>query len=115
LRTHKLNIGTEDNPKFANIGDYWNEEIVEKIVDLLCKYQDLFPTTFSEVKVIFREIREMKIPLKPDSKPVKKRPYKINPMYKKRVKEEIDKMLDTNHYALRYLSNELVFGGIFVI
>jgi hypothetical protein len=37
-----VNIGTKDNPKFANIGDYWNEETVEKIVDLLHEYQDLF-------------------------------------------------------------------------
>jgi hypothetical protein len=42
-----VNIGTKDNPKFTNIGDYWNEETVEKIVDLLREYQDLFPTTFS--------------------------------------------------------------------
>jgi hypothetical protein len=43
LRMHKVNIGTKDNPKFTNIGDYWNEETVEKIVDLLHEYQDLFP------------------------------------------------------------------------
>jgi hypothetical protein len=39
-----------DNPKFENIGDYWNEEIVKRIVDLLYKYQDLFPTKFLEMK-----------------------------------------------------------------
>jgi len=32
-----VNIGTKENPKFTNIGDYWNEEIVETIVDLLRK------------------------------------------------------------------------------
>jgi hypothetical protein len=35
LRTCKVNIGIEDKPKFVNIGDYWNEETVENIVDLL--------------------------------------------------------------------------------
>jgi hypothetical protein len=44
LKTHKVNIGTKDNPKFTNIGDYWNEETVEKIVDLLREYQ-----TFSQL------------------------------------------------------------------
>jgi len=47
LRTHKVNIGIKEKPKFTNIGDYWNEETVEKIDDLLCEYQELFPTTFS--------------------------------------------------------------------
>jgi hypothetical protein len=43
---HKLNIGMKDNPKLENIGDYWNEETVEKIVNFLRKNQEFFPTTF---------------------------------------------------------------------
>jgi hypothetical protein len=35
----------------------------------------------------------MKIPLKPLARPIKKRPYRLNPVYKKKVKEEIDRML----------------------
>jgi hypothetical protein len=45
-----VNIGIEEKPKFANIGDYWNDETMEKITDLLHEYQDIFPTTFSEMK-----------------------------------------------------------------
>ena len=52
----------KEKPKFANIGDYWNDEIVEKIGDLLCEYHDLFPTTFSEMKGIAGELGTMKIP-----------------------------------------------------
>jgi hypothetical protein len=37
---------------------------------------------------------EMRIPLKPDAKPVKKRPYKLNPKYKEKVKIELNKMLE---------------------
>jgi hypothetical protein len=36
----------------------------------------------------------MKIPLKPEARSVRQRPYKMNPAYKKKVKEEIDKMLE---------------------
>ena len=36
----------------------------------------------------------MKVPLKPHENPVKKRPYRLNPIYKEKVKEEIEKMLD---------------------
>jgi hypothetical protein len=94
LKTRKVNIGTQDKPKFVNIGDYWSEETIENIVDLLHEYQDLFPTTFSEMKGIVGELGEMKIPLKPEAKPVRQRPYRLNPVYKKKVKEEIDRMLE---------------------
>lgn len=45
------------------------------------------------MKGITRELGEMNIPLKPDVNPVKQRPYRFNPKYKEKVKEEIDKML----------------------
>jgi hypothetical protein len=56
MRMHKLNIGTEDNIKFTNIGNHWNGETVEKIIDLLCEYQDLFTTTFLEMKGIVGDL-----------------------------------------------------------
>jgi hypothetical protein len=36
-----------ENPKMASIGDYWDEKTVEIIIELLCEYNDLFPTTFT--------------------------------------------------------------------
>jgi hypothetical protein len=68
--------------------------MMEKIADLLREYQDLFPTTFSEMKGITGELREMKIPLKPDSKLVRHIPYRLNLKYKEKVKAEIDRMLE---------------------
>ena len=35
-----------EDPEFANIGDYWDEEIVKKITDLIHEFQDLFLTKF---------------------------------------------------------------------
>ena len=35
LKIKKVNIGSEENPKISNIIDYWNEEIVAKVTDLL--------------------------------------------------------------------------------
>jgi hypothetical protein len=37
---------------------------------------------------------EMRIPFKPDSRPVKQRPYRLNPKYKEKVKIELDRMLE---------------------
>ena len=36
---------------------------------------------------------EMKIDIKPDARPIKKRPYKLAHKYKEIVKKEIDNML----------------------
>ena len=82
LKIKKVNIGSPENPRFSNIGDYWDEEAVVKITELLHEYQDLFPTNFSKMKGIIGNLGEMKIPLKPDAKPVKQCPYRLNPRYK---------------------------------
>ena len=75
LKIKKVNIGSEDNPNFANIGYYWDEETVAKIIDLLHEFQDLFPMNFREMKGIVGDLGEMKILLKPNARPVKKLPY----------------------------------------
>ena len=43
---------------------------------------------------ILDDLGEMKIPLKPDAKPVCQRPYRLNLRYTDHVKHEIDRMLD---------------------
>jgi hypothetical protein len=94
LKLHRLNIRTEEKPKIAMVGDYWDEQSSQEIQSLLREYEDLFPNTFSELKGIKGVMGEMKIELKLGSKPVRHRPYHLNPRVKEKVKKEIDKMLD---------------------
>ena len=47
LKIKKVNIGSLENTKFTDIGDYWDEYIVTKITGLLHACQDLFPNNFS--------------------------------------------------------------------
>jgi hypothetical protein len=70
IKVKKVNIVTAEHPKMAIIGDYWDEPIVEIITKLLCEYNDLFPTTFTEMKGIVGELGEMKIPLRPEARPI---------------------------------------------
>ena len=60
---------------------------------MLQDYQDLFPTKFTEMRGIVGDLGVMRIPLKEDARPVKQRLYRLNPRYKEKVKDEIDKML----------------------
>jgi hypothetical protein len=50
----------------------------------------MFPTKFIEMKSIAKELGEMKKPVNPKARPIRKIPYRLNPVYKKKVKEEID-------------------------
>jgi hypothetical protein len=94
MKIKKVNIGTKEKPKITIIGDYWESETMEKITQLLHEYSDLFPTTFSEMKVVPRKLGEMKIPLRLDARLVRQIPYRLNPIYKHKVKEKIDRMLE---------------------
>jgi hypothetical protein len=49
---NKFYIGTTNNPKMESIGDYWDEQTIERITYLLCEDSDLFPMTFKEMKGI---------------------------------------------------------------
>ena len=61
-----------------------------KITDLLHE----FWTIFFEMKGIVGDLGEMKIPLRPDAKLVRKQPYQLNPHYKEKFKVELDRMLE---------------------
>ena len=47
------------------------------------------------MKGILGDLGEMKIPLNPDTNPVKQHLYRLKPRYMERVKDEFDRMLDT--------------------
>jgi hypothetical protein len=46
------------------------------------------------MKGIKGPVGEIKIPLKPDARPVKQRPSRLKPKYKEKVKIELDRMLE---------------------
>ena len=56
LKTWTVNIGSEENPKQATIGDYWDDEMVSKVTQILHEYQDLSLTRFSTMKIIIEVV-----------------------------------------------------------
>jgi hypothetical protein len=74
IKINKVNIGIDQTPKVANVGDYWDVATIDKITELLHEYQDLFPTMFTDMKGIKGPMGEMRIPLKPYARPFKQRP-----------------------------------------
>jgi hypothetical protein len=66
---------------------------MNEVHNLLWEYEELFLKMFSKLKCIKGAAGEIKIELKPDSRPVKHRLYRLNPRIKEKVKKEVDKML----------------------
>ncbi|KAH9290887.1 hypothetical protein KI387_035004, partial [Taxus chinensis] len=64
MKTKKVNIGMDVEPKEVIIGDYWTDSEVEKIIELLRDFQDLFPRGYHELKGVHESLGEMKIKLK---------------------------------------------------
>ena len=75
------------------IGDYQSEEQKTEIVNLLKEFQDVFTRDYKDLKGLVHEMGEMKIDIKLDVLPIKKRPYKLAHKYKEIVKKEIDNTL----------------------
>jgi len=96
MKLWKMNIGSQENPKLASIGDYWDKQTMIEIQTLLWEYEDLFPRSFLEIKGVKGGLGEMKIELKAYAKPFKHRLYRLNPRVKYKVKKEIDRMLATD-------------------
>jgi hypothetical protein len=51
-------------------------------------------TMITKMKKIVGEIGEMMIPLRAEARPIRQRPYRLNLIYKKKFKAEIDRMLE---------------------
>jgi hypothetical protein len=71
IKVKKFNIGTVEIAKMANIGDYWDEKTVERITYLLHEYNNLFPTTFIEMKGVAGEPGKIKIPLRVEERSIR--------------------------------------------
>lgn len=69
--------------------------MINKVMELLHEYQDLFLTIITDLKGIVGNLGMMNITLKFDMKPVKQWPYHLNPKYKEKVHEELDKIIAT--------------------
>ena len=70
-----------------------SEEQTTEIVNLLKEFQDVFARDYKDLKGLVHEMGEMKIDIKPDARPVNKRPYKLAHKYKEIVNKDINNML----------------------
>lgn len=68
--TVDCNIGTESEPKYANVSKYLPEETKNKYKSLLQQYAYIFAWSYSDLKTYDKGVMEHKTPLKTYAKPI---------------------------------------------
>ena len=69
-----------------------NEETL--LISTLKEYKHIFSWSYKDLKGVDPQVCQHTIPQKADATPRKKRPYTYNETFSKKIKEEIDKLLE---------------------
>lgn len=70
---------------------------MQQATSLFLEYKDVFAWSYKDLKGITLELGEHKINLIEGAKPIRQRPYYMNPKYKEKVKSEFDKLLEGDY------------------
>ena len=65
------NIGTTIDPKQVKISKSLPAETRKRYQELISQYSDVFASSYSDIKTYDKNVMQHKIPLKPDTKPVR--------------------------------------------
>jgi len=107
--TRKINIGTDNSPKYVNFGVDCTIEEFDQYVALFKEYLDVFAWTYDDLKSYDKTIFQHIIHLREEAMPVKQKIRMMNPKLKPLVKVELEKLMkDGMLYPIRhfdYLSN----------
>jgi hypothetical protein len=72
-----------------------SEKFQLQVKQLLMEFKHVLAWSYKKFKRILTSICEQKIELIVDAQPIKQHPYPMNPNYAQRIKEKLDKLLDT--------------------
>lgn len=71
-----------------------SEQEESLLISMLKEYRDVFARSYKDLKGVDPNVCQHTIPLKEGTKPRKKRPYTYNDTFAKKIKEEIDKLME---------------------
>ena len=91
----EVNLGTEEFPQKINISAQLTPKMLEEYVDLFKEFKDVIAWSYKDMTGIPPKLCQHCIYLEENTKPICQRPYHLNPKYSLKVKQEIDKLLDS--------------------
>ncbi|XP_004491697.4 uncharacterized protein [Cicer arietinum] len=89
-----VNLGTEEGRKEIKVVTILKKEVYHKLIQLLHEYKDVFAWSYQDMPGLDTSIVEHKLPLKPDSSPVKQKLRRMKPDMSLKIREEIQKQFD---------------------
>ncbi|XP_065860901.1 uncharacterized protein [Euphorbia lathyris] len=95
-----VNLGTEKEPREVKINGTLDQDIKERLASLLKEYKDVFAWSYEDMPGLNTDIVVHKLPLKPESKPVKQKLRKMKPKTLLKIKEEVKKQFDAGFLAV---------------
>jgi len=89
----EVNLGDGPVKRPTYISAKITKEFKKRIVELLKEYKDCFAWDYNEMSGLSWEMVELKLPIRPDKKPVKQIPRRFAPQILSKIKEEIERLL----------------------
>ena len=89
----EINLRTKDEPKPTYVSAWLDPITRSRILEVLKEFKDCFAWDYSELPGLDRQLVEHKLPMKPDVKPIKQKPRRMEPEITLKVKEEVNRLL----------------------
>ncbi|RDX87610.1 hypothetical protein CR513_30895, partial [Mucuna pruriens] len=86
-----INLGTEMEKREVQIGKQMPPDLRMKLVELLKEFVDVFPWSYQDMLSLDHEIVEHKLPLLPNSVPVRQQLRRMKADIALKIKEEVEK------------------------
>jgi len=106
-----INLGEKGEEKKVKIGTTMTKETRERLYALLREFRDIFAWSYQDMPALDPDIVQHKLPLKPESPPIKQKLRRMRPEVSLKIKEEIEKQFNAGFLAILLLL--FSFSGLF--
>jgi len=89
----EIDLGDESVKRPTYVSSKIGPDFKFRLMALLRKYKDCISWDYSEMLGLRRSVVELKLPIRPDKKPVKQLPRRFTPQIMSKIKEEIERLL----------------------
>lgn len=90
----RVNLGTIEDPKEVKVNGNLPSELKERMITLLAEYMDVFAWSYQDMPGLDTDIVVQKLPIKPDSKPVKQKLRRMKPDVLLKIKEKVKRQFE---------------------
>ena len=94
MQSELVNLGSEVEPKYVNLGKCWSPRKRCKFIKLFQQYKDIFPWTYEDLKTYDTHIIQHVIPIKMGAKSFQQQLRKMHPKLEPLIQNEVKKSLD---------------------